>query len=450
MKKQKDFIWGCATSSYQIEGAWDKDGKGPSIWDTFCHQEGNIKNNDTGDVACDHYHRYAEDCDLISGLGVDAYRFSISWPRILPEGTGQINQSGLDFYDRLIDNLLEKNVTPWVTLYHWDLPQALEDKGGWANRDIVKWFEDYAQIFAEHFKGRVQNYVVLNEPSVTSNHGYNTGIFAPGKVDKDGWLKATHYQNLVNGKVIRNFRQLDPAIKAGSAYTIFSVHPMNPENEDDKHAAKVIDAAWTRNFIDPAFHGKYPDLFAADFAPLIKEGDMEIIQEKQDFIGINHYAPYKAFRDEASVYNATFSDQAVEGQEKTDFGWPIVPEDFKNVFHDLKDNYGNPVVYVLENGICDNAEKKSDGSVNDDMRISYYKRYTEAMQESMEEGCNVGGYFAWSFMDNFEWAAGYGMRFGLVHLNYETLERTPKKSYHWYRDMINSFKDKNDVVNYGT
>lgn len=446
---KSNFVWGCATSSYQIEGAWDADGKGPSIWDTFTHQKGNIKNDDTGDVACDHYNRYKEDCKLIAGLGVDAYRFSVAWPRILPEGTGQVNQAGLDFYDRLVDELLDSGVTPWVTFYHWDLPQALEDKGGWVNRDIVSWFQEYADLFANHFKGRINNYVILNEPSVTSNHGYNTGIFAPGHKDKQEWLHATHNQNLVNGQIIKDLRQIDENIKAGSTYTIFSVHPQNPDSADDILAAKTIDAAWTRNFIDPAFLGTYPELFKDDFAPLIQDGDMELIQERPDFIGINHYAPYKAFKDENSVYGATFTDQAEEGQEKNDFGWPIVPEDFKNVLVDLRDNYGNPAVNVLENGICDNAPKDSDGNVNDDMRVSYYSRYIEQMNEAIDEGCNVTGYFAWSFMDNFEWAAGYGMRFGLVHMDYETLERTPKKSYHWYKNMISTTREQTDKE-YGT
>lgn len=435
MKNNREFIWGCATSSYQIEGAWNEDGKGPSIWDSFCDLPGRVANGDTGRVACDHYHRYPEDVALMKGLGVDAYRFSVSWPRILPEGKGAINRAGIDFYSRLVDELLESGIEPWATLYHWDLPQALEDKGGWANRDIVGWFDDYATIFAKTMGDRVRNYFVLNEPSVTSYHGYVSGIFAPGLKSIDGFIKATHHQNLVHGQVIRSLRQLDSRNNAGSAYTHFPVRPQNPDRKEDIKAASIIHAAWSGNFLDPAIHGRYPEVSRSLFEPVIRDGDMELIRERADFVGVNHYHPYYAVSSSSCLLGADLAP-GPDNSRRTDIGWPYDPPAFTETLADLRDNYGNPVVIITENGVCDNAGIGSDGLINDSLRVDYYRDYIAAMKAAMSEGCNVGGYFAWSFMDNFEWALGYGKRFGLVYMDYETLKRTPKSSYHWYKDMI--------------
>ncbi|PZQ47405.1 MAG: beta-glucosidase [Micavibrio aeruginosavorus] len=429
------FIWGTATAAFQIEGAWNADGKGPSIWDTFSHTPGNVKNNDNGDVACDHYNRVDEDVALIKNLGVDAYRMSISWTRLLPEGTGQLNQKGADFYNRLFDKLLEKNITPWATLYHWDLPQALQDKGGWTNRDITGWFEEYTDHVCRLYGDRVKNYIIINEPSIITYLGHYLGIFAPGIKSLDAMYASQHHINLVNGLVTQQMRGLLKDTNLGSSYTYFPMYPKDPSKPEDVRAAQIMDETWQRNFADPLFKGVYPANTLPHVEKYIKDGDMKTIVANQDYFGINHYNSNYVRADDSHPLGAS-NAEAPPGP-RTDIGWNISPADLKVALIEIKEKYGNPVVCITENGMCENSEPDAKGVVNDDRRVGYLKDYTDAMFDARDNhGCNLQGYFVWSLMDNFEWAEGYGMRFGIVHMDYQTLKRTPKKSYDWYKSKI--------------
>lgn len=431
-----DFTWGVATASYQIEGAVAEDGRTPSIWDTFSHIKGNIKNDDNGDVACDHYHRYAQDIDLIKGLGVDAYRLSLSWSRLLPEGTGAVNTKGVDFYNRLFDGLLEKNITPWVTLYHWDLPQCLQDKGGWQNRDIISWFEEYSSVVARTFGDRVKNFIVLNEPSIVCYLGHYLGIFAPGIKSMDALCRSSHHQNVAQGTGVRVLRELVPQAHIGSSYTYFTFYPKDASRQEDVAAASMLDAVWTRNYIDPLIHGAYPELTKDWFAPLIQNGDMDIISTPVDYIGVNHYSPNYAAHTDDNELQATMAD-GPEGTPRTDIGWVIDSGDLVKSLKDIKTRYKDPLIYVTENGTCDNTRPDQSGRVHDRLRQTYLQDYIGSTLAAADNGdFRLGGYFQWSLMDNFEWAHGYGMRFGLVDIDYDTQKRTPKESYSWYRDFI--------------
>lgn len=434
------FIWGTAAAAYQIEGAWNEDGKGSNIWDSFCRELGHIKNGDNGEIACDHYHRYHDDCELIKGLGVDAYRMSISWSRLFPEGKGQVNSKGVDFYSRLFDQLLSRDIVPWVTLYHWDLPQALQEKGGWQNRDIVDWFSEYAEKVATLYGDKIKNYIVLNEPSITSYLGHYLGVFAPGTKDTDALWASTHHQNLVHGSTVSLLHSKIRSARVGSAYTYFPFYPLNENDERDDHAVRVMDAVWTRNFIDPSLKGRYPELLLPKIDPYIKDKDLEIISAPVDFVGINHYSPKYAYFDDSMSIKANHSD-GDKDVERTDIGWEISPQDFGDSLREFAKLYDNPVVYVTENGMCENTLPDSSGGVNDVRRIQYLAKYIEQVQSVKEnDDCNVRGYFLWSLMDNFEWAHGYNERFGLIHIDYETQKRTPKKSYNWYKNLIEQQK----------
>jgi beta-glucosidase len=429
----KEFVWGVSTAAYQIEGAVADDGRGPSIWDAFSHTPGKVMRGETGDVACDHYHRYMEDCDLMQQLGVDAYRFSTSWSRIVPDGAGPVNPRGLDFYDRLVDALLEREITPWLCLYHWDLPQALQERGGWANRDCANRFADYAAIVSRQFADRVTHFVTFNEPNVFVLAGYAAGLHAPGIADLPTALKAAHTVNLAHGHAVSVVRSTAPGSKLG---VVVNQQPARAAStsEADEAAAALYDQMWNRAFADPMILGHYPDSLHPMFAPFIEDGDMKEIAQPSDFLGVNHYAP-QYVRSDPATPGGIARTEPPRGTERTMMGWEIAPDVFRDTLISEHERYRLPV-YVTENGMASEDTLAADGSVEDDLRISYLERYTAAVAEAREAGADIRGYFVWSLLDNFEWAEGYRPRFGLIHTNYTTLKRTPKASFDWLRNRI--------------
>ncbi|WP_328333880.1 GH1 family beta-glucosidase [Kribbella sp. NBC_00382] len=440
-----DFLWGVSTSAYQIEGAVTEDGRGPSTWDTFCAEPGRIANGDTGEVACDHYHRYAEDVGLMKELGVDVYRFSFSWPRVQPTGKGLANGAGLDFYDRLIDSLLAAGIKPAPTLFHWDTPQELEDAGGWLNRDITYRFADYAKILAERFSDRVPMWMTINEPMVLTLIGYAVGGHAPGKQLGFEALPVAHHQLLAHGRAVQ-------ALRAGGASNIGIASNHSPtypasDSAEDVEAAGLYDNLINWMFVDPILLGEYPNGIGDGMPGPVAE-DLKIISTPIDWFGLNHYAPARvgaptgnpdiAATDGIPIPEGLpFEPRAFEGVEKTDFGWPIVPDAFGEILRTFQTRYGDklPPIYITENG-CAINDGPVDGVVNDQRRIDYLDAYLRSLKSAIGDGVDVRGYFQWSLLDNFEWSVGYTQRFGLIHVDYETLERTPKASYHWYRDLI--------------
>ncbi len=436
----KNFLWGVATSSYQIEGAAKEGGRSESIWDNFCKIPGKIANNDNGDIACDHYHKYKDDVSLMKNLGVKAYRFSVSWPRIIPEGVGESNQEGIQFYIDLIDELLKNDIEPWATLYHWDLPHVLQEKGGWQNRDIVKWFEAYADVVVNAFKGRVKNFIILNEPSVVAYQGHFDGTHAPGIMSKDATLKATHHQNLVIGNTFSFIKEHWPDLNVGSSYTLFPVYSIG-KTEEDIRARETIDALWNKNFFDPLFLKKYPDIFEREFEEIMQDGDLDIIAQPLDFIGVQHYAPMYVKGCDNEIEATLVAPP--ENSPVTDMGWPYSPEAFHECLVGMKENYKNPKIYITENGAAYKDKISEDGLIHDADRVRYYKEYLSQVMRAMKDGVNIRGYFAWSFLDNFEWAWGYDKRFGLVYVDFETQERVPKDAYYWYKDFITKINETN-------
>ncbi|WP_327047540.1 GH1 family beta-glucosidase [Microbispora sp. NBC_01189] len=418
------FLWGTATASYQIEGAVAEDGRGPSIWDTFSHTPHKTRDGHTGDVACDHYHRYAEDVALMAGLGVDAYRFSIAWPRILPTGRGRVNQAGLDFYDRLVDALHEKGITPVPTLFHWDLPQALEDEGGWLDRDTSRYFADYAAVVADRLADRVSMWITLNEPFVHMVYGYALGMHAPGRTLMLGALPAAHHQLLGHGLATQ-------ALRAAGARDVLITNNCTPVwpasgSEQDLAAAEAYDILHNRLFNDPVLTGAYPDLSAYGAEVPVKAGDLETIAQPLDGLGVNYYMPTRISRPGGG--GLPFEFEPITGHPVTAFGWPVVPGGLRELLGSLTARYGGalPPVYVTENG-C------SYDGLDDQERIAYLDGHIRAMREA---DADVRGYFVWSLLDNFEWAEGYHQRFGLVHVDFATRMRTPKASYHWFADFL--------------
>ncbi|KAA9377066.1 beta-glucosidase [Microbispora cellulosiformans] len=418
------FLWGTATASYQIEGAVAEDGRGPSVWDTFSHTPHKTRDGHTGDVACDHYHRYAEDVALMAGLGVGAYRFSISWPRVLPTGRGRVNQAGLDFYDRLVDALHEKGITPVPTLFHWDLPQALEDEGGWLDRDTSRYFADYAAVVADRLADRVSMWITLNEPFVHMVYGYALGMHAPGRTLMLGALPVAHHQLLGHGLATQ-------ALRAAGARDVLITNNCTPvwpasDSEQDLAAAEAYDILHNRLFNDPVLTGAYPDLSAYGVELPVKSGDLETIAQPLDGLGVNYYMPTRI--SGAGGGDLPFEFEPISGYPMTAFGWPVVPGGLRELLESLTVRYGDalPPVYVTENG-C------SYDGLDDQERIAYLDGHIRAMREA---DADVRGYFVWSLLDNFEWAEGYHQRFGLVHVDFQTQRRTPKASYHWFADYL--------------
>lgn len=433
-----DFVWGVSTSAYQIEGAVNADGRGASIWDTRCRQEGGIGDRSNADVASDHYHRWPEDVALMREIGVAAYRFSVAWPRVLPKGHGAVNQAGLDFYDRLIDGVLEAGITPWLTLYHWDLPQALDDLGGWTNRDCAGWFADYAAIVATRYGDRVKHFATFNEFSVFTLFGYAINWAAPGVTDRASHLRAIHHVNLAHGAGVDVLRSLVPGASIGAIHNRQVVIPEGDRPENREPAA-LLDEHWNLAFPDPQILGHYPPRIARDIEPYVRAGDMARIRRPVDWFGLNHYGPIFAKADPATTWGFGWGNPP-QGMPDHGVGWPVFPDAFRDELLEISRRYRLPV-YVTENG-CSAADTPDEtGAVNDASRIAYLTVFNRAMMEAIGAGADVRGYFVWSLLDCFEWGSGYGPRFGLIHVDFETQRRTPKASARWYAELIKKGSD---------
>jgi beta-glucosidase len=422
-----NFVWGVATSAYQIEGAAHEDGRGDSIWDEFCRRPGAIKDGSSGERACDHYHRLGEDIALIASLGVKAYRFSLAWPRVQPLGAGEWNDKGFDFYDRLVDGLLERGVAPYLTLYHWDLPQALQESGGWMNRDTVGRFADYAAEVGRRFGGRAASITTHNEPWVVAILGHEAGIFAPGLKSQKSAMQVAHHLLLSHGVALQAMRAGRCPAPLGIVLNQSPTHPATASAED--HAkARLDDGLTIRWYMDALLHGCYPEdvlAFLGEDAPQIAPGDMEAIRQPLDFLGINYYT-----RNVSGT--GAPRDPVESGKEVTDMGWEVFPAGLSELLLRLKADYRLPPLYVMENGAA-YPDRLVDGRVADAARIRYLQLHIAAMADALERGVDVRGYFVWSLLDNFEWADGYTKRFGLVFVDYATQRRTLKDSALWYR-----------------
>jgi beta-glucosidase len=430
------FLWGVSTAAYQIEGAVHEDGRGPSIWDTFAHTPGRVRDGDTGDVACDHYHRWPEDLALLGELGVGAYRFSIAWPRIQPAGSGPANSKGLDFYDRLVDALVARGITAIPTLFHWDLPQALEDRGGWLSRDTAYRFAEYAALVADRLGDRVGRWITLNEPVVHMAQGYAFGTHAPGRELMLDALPVAHHQLLGHGLAVRALR----AAGAAEAMITNNCTPVLPasDTDEDRAAAALYDGFHNRLFLDPVLAGAYPPLVQglAD-GGLVHDGDLAVIATRLDALGVNYYNPTRVRAADAGA-PLPFETVPIEGVPTTAFGWPVVPQGLRDLLVGLRDHYGAalPPVYITESGCSTTDEVAPDGRIHDTARIEYLDGHLRALHWAIAEGVDVRGYFVWSLLDNFEWAEGYHQRFGLVRVDYDTQRRTPKESFAWLRAAL--------------
>ncbi|MEV0666391.1 GH1 family beta-glucosidase [Actinomadura luteofluorescens] len=450
------FLWGTATAAYQIEGAVTEDGRGPSIWDSFCAEPGRVKNGDTGDVACDHYHRWPEDVALMADLGVNAYRFSVAWPRVQPDGRGPANAKGLDFYDRLVDALADRDIMPALTLYHWDLPQVLQDGGGWMNRDTAHRFVEYAGLVADRLGDRVDVWITLNEPFVHMTEGYGIGTHAPGEALLMGALPAAHHLLLGHGLAV-------PVLRERTSGQVAITNNYSPvwaasDSEADLTAAAAFDALQNRLFTDPLLLGRYPGMGAYGVAAepaFVRDGDLDAIAAPLDLLGVNYYSPTRvaAPRGRAAGSGPSvlreverhlegaglpFEDVPISGYPVTAFGWPVVPDGLHELLTGLRTAYGDalPPVLVTENG-CSAPDVP--GRADRD-RIDYLDGHCRAVHRAIEDGVDVRGYFVWSLLDNFEWAEGFDQRFGLVHVDYATQRRTPKASYHWLREELARYR----------
>jgi beta-glucosidase len=432
--RSDNFVWGTAVSAYQVEGATELDGRGESIWDRFSATPGKIRNGDSGRIACDSYHRYGEDVRLMRELGLNGFRFSIGWPRILPDGRGRVNEAGLDHYDRFVDELLANGIEPFVTLYHWDLPQAVEDRGGWPVRETADAFAEYVEVVAARLGDRVTNWITQCEPWVIAWLGYGIGEHAPGRTVEADALAAAHHVLLSHGRAAEVLRRVSSRAQVGITIDQVAFHPASDSPED---LAAVAKAAAFRNgwILDPVLKGEYPELLLERFAPAeppVEEGDLEAIATPLDFLGINYYTRAIIRADATTGEPVTIErDEA----ERTGMGWEVYPDGLFELLTSLDDAYDLPPLYVTENGAAF-PDARSNGTVHDPERISYVERHVDAIRRAVDHGVPVHGYFLWSLLDNFEWTHGYSQRFGIVYVDYETLERVPKASYFWYRDLI--------------
>ncbi|MGJ4928968.1 GH1 family beta-glucosidase [Bradyrhizobium sp. HKCCYLS2038] len=426
------FVWGASTSAFQIEGAAHLEGRADSIWDVFLRTPGRASHGDTAEVACDHYHRYAEDVALMRALGLGAYRFSVAWPRVLPQGRGAANEAGLAFYDRLIDALLAAEIEPWLCLYHWDLPQALEDLGGWQSRDIAGWFADYAALVARRYGDRVKRFATFNEPCVFTLFGYGLGWHAPGIADAAALHKAIHHVNLSHGRAVDVLRKEVAGASIGAIHNRQPCYPVTSSPEDAAAALRLA-AYWNDAFPFPQAFAAYPPELHAAMAPYVAPGDMAEIARPVDWFGLNHYSPHYVKAD-SNLIGASFSP-APEAVPRSAIGWPVVPEAFRDTLIDIASRFRLPI-YVLENGTAANDVIDPAGVIQDDVRIGYLKAFTAAMEQAIAAGADVRGYFVWSLLDNFEWGAGYSQRFGIVYVDHATQRRIPKASARWYAEMI--------------
>ncbi len=434
-----DFVWGAATASYQIEGAVHEDGRGESVWDRFAHTPGKIFNGDTGDVAADHYHRYREDVALMRELGLKAYRFSVAWPRVLPQGEGPVNEAGLDFYDRLVDELLAADITPFLTLYHWDLPQVLQDsQGGWASRRIVDQFTRYAEVVARRLGDRVRYWTTFNEPRIFSWLGYIEGTHAPGLRDWPTGVQVAHHVMLAHGTAFRALRQILGA--DAQIGIVYALSPVEAISNDPAVLARqrLLDAQTNRWFLDPVLRGEYPEELLADprWSGLrIEPGDLEIIRTPVDFVGANYYS--RTLIGSASGDRADLSDTVIlPDSEYTEMGWEIYPQGLYTTLMNLTERYAPKAIYVTENGAAFHDELAPDGRVHDPRRVAYLREHLRAAQRALADGAPLKGYFVWSLMDNFEWAHGYSKRFGILYVDYPTGRRYWKDSAYYYQSVI--------------
>jgi len=431
------FVWGTATSAYQIEGGVAEGGRGVSIWDTFCQIEGKVFQGHTGDVASDHYHRYAEDVELMRSLGLHAYRFSISWPRVLPDGRGQVNQEGLDFYDRLVDALLTAGIQPFATLYHWDLPQALQETGGWANRDTVGDFCEYADVVSRRLGDRVKNWITHNEPWVVAFLGYATGTHAPGLQDIATALQVSHHLLLSHGESVPILRGNSTGMRVGITLNLSPIIPASGAKADVA-AALRHDGYMNRWFLDPLYKGAYPEdmlAYYGDSAPSIQLGDMSRIAAPVDFLGVNYYTS-NVVQDDPKDRIVGTRQVIPDGAEVTEMGWEVYPQGLYELLTRLQADYRPPAMFITENGAAFPDEVAPDGRVVDPRRIAYLDGHLRYAHRAIQDGVPLKGYFAWSLMDNFEWSHGFSKRFGLVYVLYDTQQRIIKESGHWYRQVI--------------
>jgi len=429
----RDFLWGASTASYQIEGALNADGRGACVWDSFT-AAGRIADGSSAEVACDHYHRWPEDIALMKAAGFNAYRFSIAWPRILPTGTGAVNAKGLDFYDRLVDGLLDAGIRPMACLYHWDLPQPLEDKGGWQGREVIQPFADYAAIVADRLADRVKDWMMLNEPNVVAIFGYGVGDHAPGhKLGEIGMLRALHHQNLAQGTALRAIAAAHPGLTLG---TVINLQPCRAESDrpEDVAAAARWDAVWNRVPLDGLMRGQIPPLLADKMAEFVRPGDEAIIGYPIDLLGINYYSRMTMKYEAGRPFDVWWGDAHCD--RWTGMGWPVQPDGLYDLLTEFKRDYGNPAVYIAENGAAYDDVVGDDGAIHDEERVAFLKDHLAAVGRALADGCNVKGYLCWSLLDNFEWAFGLSKRFGIVRVDYDTLCRTPKDSYHFFSDVV--------------
>jgi beta-glucosidase len=426
-----NFLWGAATAAYQIEGAWNADGKGESIWDRFCHMPGKVTNGDTGDVACDHYHRYLDDIALMQRLGLKAYRFSVNWTRILPTGHGKVNPAGLDFYDRLTDALCAANIEPFITLHHWDYPQALFENGGWSKRDNLGYFADFAALLVKRLGDRISKWTTFNEPTVIAWAGYFSGEHAPGEQDAAKAKQITHNLMVAHGMAVQAIRDVNPALQVGIVLSQWMAEPADDDPESIQNANKTWNTSETV-FLHPIFKGYYhPDLLEAiGEPPTIQAGDMALIAQKLDFLGINSYS--------RNLYNAQGHIAKVSGSEYTEMGWEVCAPALRRMLNKINHEYTLPPIYITENGAAYPDVVGADGKIHDERRLDYLRQHYIQTRLAMQDGVDVRGYFVWSLLDNFEWGHGYTKRFGIVRVDFETQKRIVKDSGDWYAEVIST------------
>jgi beta-glucosidase len=431
------FLWGAATSAYQIEGSPLADGAGASNWHRFSHTPGRVSGGDTGDVACDHYNRYREDIALMREIGLTGYRFSIAWSRILPRGTGQVNQKGLDFYSRLVDELLEAGIEPFVTLYHWDLPAALDDRGGWLNRDVADWFGAYAEVVFRVLDGRVKKWVTLNEPWVVSDGGYLHGVLAPGHRSPFEAPIVAHNLMRAHGSAVRSYR----AYGDHEIGLVVNLEPKYPASSspEDLEATRRSDAYMNRQYLDPVFRGSYPEELSELFGeawPEFPTSDFDLIREPFDFLGINYYTRGIMKADDESLVEKATRVRNPDGVY-TATGWEVFPQGLTDILVWVRERYGEIPLYVTENGAALDEPPRVEGErLEDPVRVDYLRRHIAAIREAIAKGADLRGYFVWSLLDNFEWSHGFSKRFGIIHVNYETQKRTLKDSARFYTGVI--------------
>jgi beta-glucosidase len=426
----RGFVWGAATAAYQIEGAWNKDGKGASIWDTFAHTQGKIHNAETGDIAVDHYERYAEDFALMKQIDIKAYRMSLSWPRILPQGHLHVNDRGFDFYDRLVDSLLALNIEPFITLYHWDLPQALQDLGGWNNRDVCGYFADYAAMAVRRLGDRVRNWITINEPWVIATNGNITGEHAPGLTDSKTGMQVAHHLLVGHGMATQAIRSSRSDASVGIAISLRPADPDSDSEEARAHANYLWqkDSAW---FLDPLFKACYPPTILRDLgadAPQVQPNDFALIAQQLDFLGVNYYT--------RTLVNAKGEHIKAPGAEYTEMDWEVCPAAFNRMLVEMNRDYELPPIFITENGAAVADQLTEEGHVHDPRRIKYMHDHLVELRRAMRSGVKVSGYFVWSLLDNFEWACGFSKRFGLIYVDFATQKRYLKDSAYWYERVI--------------